>query len=144
MLQKLSFLRWHPFALFATGFFVVFGCAIYIYFFLDWVEYPEDENSLKYCYSPNHEYYITMWQSPWASHADEKSVRGTAKLYDKTGKLLYSHRAYISFEFGPRWFDGPAAHHWSVAYLDGEEPGWYFILPSSPGHDYSGPNRVCY
>ena len=145
MLQKSSFLKRHLCAVItATVFMVLGGGGLCLLFFLDWVKYPKDENALEYCYSPNHEYYITRWQSPWASYTDEMFVRGTAKLYDKTGKLLYSNKTDLSFEFGPWWIDDPAGRRSSVVYQGTEKPGWGYNLPSSPGHDYSGPSRKCY
>ncbi|MDR2924533.1 MAG: hypothetical protein LBU76_01010 [Azoarcus sp.] len=144
MLQKSSFLEEYLSEIITTTFFVALVGAIYVCFFLDWIRYPRGENVLKYCYSPNHEYYITLWQSPWASQTDERFVVGTAKLYDKTGKLLYSNKTHISLEYGPIWGDYSDGR--SVVFYQGtEEPGWGYDLPTPSGRrDYSGPSRNCY
>ncbi|MDR2924535.1 MAG: hypothetical protein LBU76_01020 [Azoarcus sp.] len=143
MLQKSSFLEEYLSEIITTAFFVAIVGAIYVCFFLDWVKYPSYSNTIEYCYSPNHEYYVLRWQSPWSATTDQLHVKGTAKLYDKTGKLLYSSKTDLSEEFGPIWGDYSDGR--SVVFYGGtEEPGWGYDLPSSPGHDYSMPNRKCY
>jgi hypothetical protein len=146
MLQKSSFLKEHLRAIAIVASLVVIGGAIYVCFFLDWVKYPIYEDAIDYCYSPNHEYYVVRRQSWWNSKFDQTYVRGTAKLYDKTGKLLYSDKTYLSLEAGPWWVDDAAGKRPSVVYQSTEKPGWGYDLPSSPGIDYSvgQNNRKCY
>jgi hypothetical protein len=78
------------------------------------------------CYSPNHEYYIVRYESI-VSHKfiRRNEVLGTAKLYNKEGKLLYSAKALLDLEYGPFWFGD------SVAYF--ASPEWYFKTPTPTG-----------
>ena len=88
------------------------------------------------CYSANHEYYITRHQTLW-----EKVTKtyphefGTAKLFDKNGKLLYEGKSYLNDQVGPGWLKDPN----EVFFQDGGEiTDWSYRLPSSPGGAKSG------
>jgi hypothetical protein len=57
--------------------------------------------------SPNGEYYITTHQTPWEkfwnTYPDEY---GTARLYDKTGRLLHEGKTYFGYNgAGPYWVE---------------------------------------
>ena len=111
--------------------------AIYPIFILDWWGYPGGRSEELRCYSPNHEYYIVRLQTPFnALVADSVHVSGTAKLYDKSGTMLYQGETLLSAQFGPEWGVGlgRAGDKYSVFFLgrdDGEE--WGVELPTSPG-----------
>jgi hypothetical protein len=146
MLPNSSFLlkRYLPTILIAS-LLAVAGGAIYVGFIWDWVKYPNFEGALERCYSPNHEYYIVFRQSWLESKSYQPHARGTAKLYDKTGKLLYSNKTYLSLEFGPTWSDDIRGHPGAVSFQGTEEPGWGYDLPSPTGiSNYSGSSRRCY
>jgi hypothetical protein len=69
---------------------------------------------------------------------------GTARLYDRSGKLLYEQKTQINEEFGPEWLGGhedDPMHRPVVFYQGIEDPGWRFILPESPGS--AGMNQRC-
>ena len=143
MLPKSSFLKRHLHVVVTAAAFVFLGGAIYIFFFLDWVKYPSYLEKTEYCYSPNHEYYITLWQSAWSAKTDQLYAKGTAKLYDKTGKLLYSGKTFLSNEFGPLWADNPYGKS-SVVFVE-SSVNWSFELPTSPGRAPKSPsNRGCF
>jgi hypothetical protein len=104
---KKWFFHKHPFLTAAaaalTAWIAVCLTVFYVLFVWDWVRYPcyapnalFCENPVELCYSPNHEYYIAMTQTLFNSHLDQLYVSGTAKLYDKTGKLLESVAKYIA------------------------------------------------
>lgn len=140
--QNFPFMKQHPLTAFFTAFFVVLAGGIYVLFFLDWIRYPSYANgdvSSYRCYSPNREYYVERWQSPWSAVQDQLYVAGTAKLYDKTGMLLYSNKANLSTEFGPEWFDESLSHS-SVFYQGSYD--WIYQLPS-PSGDTGSNNRGC-
>jgi len=79
----------------------------------------------KNCYSPNHEYYIKRYQTPFQAIQDQLYAYGYAILYDKTGKKLFEGKTYVGND-NPYWFDD------SVAFM-GSNDDWYVKLPSSPG-----------
>lgn len=100
------------------------------------------------CYSPNHAFYVkrhqTLWQATNLSHSSEF---GTASLFDKSDKLLYANETSINGEAGPMWFDGiPGTSRErdlpKVFFMNNQDPGWIFILPSSPGN--GNVNNNCY
>jgi hypothetical protein len=110
-------------------------------------------NSLDYpsyakgpCYSPNHAYYVTRHQTLWqALTTSSQDDFGTARLFDRAGKLLYEKETPINEEFGPQWSGGskndPTSR--SMVYYQGtENPGWMFDLPEYSGK--SNPNKSCY
>lgn len=103
------------------------------------------------CYSPNHEYYIVRLQTPFrALMRISLDPIGTAKLYDKTGNLLYQGKAWLDFQGGPKWSRGLSAQgDKPVAYfmdLDGEDTGdgWMYYLPSSPGEYHGKLEKHCF
>ena len=98
------------------------------------------------CYSPNHAYYVTRHQTLWeAMHISTPHDYGIARLYDRSGKLLYEKETLIDGEFGPEWlggFEDDPMNRPRVFYQGTEEPGWTFDLPAYPGKSNS--NRNCY
>jgi hypothetical protein len=70
---------------------------------------------------------------------------GTARLFDRSGKLLYEKEAYIGEQAGPSWLDRPEndpVNPSEVFYQDGGGPEWGFVLPTSPGKEI--PFTNCY
>jgi hypothetical protein len=133
-MSKKSFFHKHPvlttFAAALSPWVVVF----YVLFAWDWVRYPCDtpnglicENPVELCYSPNHEYYIVMTQTPFNAVQDQLYVSGTAKLYDKTGKLLYKGKTGFGETGTPAWRSKP------VVYFPSDIGDWWYDLPTSPG-----------
>jgi hypothetical protein len=118
-------------------FFLAIACMLW-YAVFEWpvVDYPSYAKGP--CYSPNHAYYITrhqtLWQSTNLSHSSEF---GTARLFNRSGKLLYQKDTSLGGQAGPMWFDGApsrSADPPQVFFMDNTDPGWIFILPSSPGN----------
>lgn len=91
------------------------------------------------CYSANHLYYITRHQTAW-----ERLTRsypheyGTARLYDRSGKLLYEAKT--------RMGGGMSGPHWLPESVSmGEDDSgnfWESPLPVPPGDDRM--SRDCY
>lgn len=121
----------------ASASLLLLAFAAYLVFYLDWMVYsggwPDEER----CYSANHEYYIVRLQTPFnALVADSVHVSGTAKLYDKSGNMLYQGATMLSAQFGPEWSAGYGApgERYSVFFVGREEgKEWGFELPTSPG-----------
>jgi hypothetical protein len=120
-------------------------CVIW-YLIFEWpiVHYPS--YAKEPCYSPNGEYYITRYQTPWQSvFLSDPIAFGTARLFDRSGKLLYEKEAYIGEEAGPTWLDmtgsDPALPS-EVFYMDGGGPEWGFTLPTPPGKEI--PFKKCH
>ncbi|MDR1662129.1 MAG: hypothetical protein LBR95_06855 [Azoarcus sp.] len=110
-----------------AGFAMLMVALWYVIFKWDWVEWIDPSYEGLYCHSPNREYYVLRYQSVFdAIFLKRWHVYGTAKLYSKDGKLLYSERALLSMEYGPYWFGN------SVAYF-GREPDWYYKTPTPTG-----------
>jgi hypothetical protein len=116
------------------------------YSLFEWrgVDYPSYNKGP--CYSPNHAYYITRHQTLWESLGVRfNSGSGSARLFDRSGKLLYEGETLISEEFGPEWFNGSghdSSDHPAVFYLGNSGTAWLFTLPDSPGKGIR--NRSCY
>lgn len=98
----------------------------------EWNSFHFTEYADELCYSANHEYYITRHQTLW-----EKLTKtypheyGTAKLFDKTGKLLYEGKIHLNPQNGPGWLS-----NLNEVYFQGgasTEDTWIYKLPSSPG-----------
>ena len=113
---------------------VILLCICYLVFFC--YVFTDDIR----CYSPNHAYYIVEYRQ-LISISKEFQV-GTAKLYDKTGKLLYQNDTILNGQFGPNWLSLPTRN--TLFYQGLEEPGWGHELPTSPGEDFSTPNKTCF
>ena len=98
------------------------------------------------CFSPNHAFYIKRYQTLWESMGVRFGADlGTARLYDRSNKLLYEGETYVKGGFGPEWVNGSKddpANPLKVFYQGIENPGWSFILPYSPG--VGSPNGDCY
>jgi hypothetical protein len=76
-----------------------------------------------------------MTQTPFSSQLDQLYVSGTAKLYDKKGKLLYKGKTTFG-EAGPMWFEDQSPGREGTVFFIGEElqeGGWGYDLPTSPG-----------
>lgn len=120
----------------------------YVVFQWDWVTYTDGGTTAQErCYSPNHEYYVVR------SHSLIRSLMpiafepafGTAKLYDKSGRLLYSGKTFLDFQAGPLWGGGPTADGEKYAvWFMGDLNNWLFTLPSTPGEDFSTPEKHCF
>jgi hypothetical protein len=116
----------------------------------DCVTYTASEPGEERCYSPNHEYYVVRLQTPFnALVADPLYVRGTAELYDKTGRLLYSGKTDLDYDAGPTWAEGIASDGGtsSVSFIGNSmvEGEWFAVLPSSPGKALpSEPAKPCF
>jgi hypothetical protein len=128
----------------------------FVIFQWDWVRYPCDlqtsptcSNPVEYATSPNGEYYIVRLQTPFEAAFEEPLYAvGTAKLYNKHGKLLYSGKAHLGEDYGPNWCAAcspPGAqvvcneersceivprNKVPTVYFD--QSDWDFALPSSP------------
>jgi hypothetical protein len=70
-----------------------------------------------------------MTQTPFNSQLDQLYVSGTAKLYDKTGKLLYKGKTGFG-EAGPIWSEGKQP---IVFFQSTDLEYWRYDLPTSPG-----------
>ena len=133
-----------------VGLAVALIAAWYVVFEWDVVTYANGRTDEARCYSPNHEYYVVRSQTPFnALVADPLYVEGTAKLYDKTGTLLYKAKTLLSGMSGPMWFDAFAGDPPSVSYTGNSnenEPGggWGYVLPTSPGKNPSGIEKRCF
>ena len=115
----------------------------------DLIVYTGGVQNSERCYSPNHEYYIVRLHTPIRAllTITLEPDFGTAKLYDKSGKLLYSGKTLLDFQAGPHWSAGWHGEKSSVFFMGnlGEEKpdgGWGVDLPTSPG-DIT-PLRNCY
>ncbi|MDR2207670.1 MAG: hypothetical protein LBE22_01655 [Azoarcus sp.] len=98
----------------------------FVLFRWNFVPYPTDSGYGPFvCYSPNHEYFIKRYQTPFEAIQDQLYADGYAILYDKTGKKIYEGKTHIGND-NPYWFDD------SVAFF-GSSDEWYYKLPSSPG-----------
>lgn len=129
--------NWLAFAVtFCAFWHLVFGWPI-----LDYPSYAKGP-----CYSPKHSFYVTRHQSLWeASNISTPHDFGTARLYDRSGNLLYEEKTLINEEFGPLWrekFKNNPTDQSTVFYQGTEAPGWIFRLPDSPGA--GNPNKSCY
>ena len=115
----------------------------YVVFEWDWLVYTDGRPSDERCYSPNHEYYVVRLQTPIRTLLEPI---GTAKLYDKSGKLLYKARTVLTGEAGPRWYDEFAGKSSSVMFIGNlsDEWEWRFDLPSSPGNNPSKLEKRCF
>lgn len=119
----------------------------YVVFECDWITYTGGAPSQERCYSPNREYYVVRLQSPFhALFTDSLYAEGTAKLYDKSGKQLYTAQTSLSSRDGPMWFDGFSGERPSVTYIGDLSSRWEWKtdLPSSPGRYPSEPQRSCF
>jgi hypothetical protein len=117
---------------------VVLVAAWFLFFEYDWIGYPRYEWGDEICYSPNHEYYIVRLQTPFSAlfSSDPLYTIGTAKLYDKSGKLLYKGKTLLDGEAGPMWagaeINKPCVFF--VGLADGvDSRDWWYDLPTSPG-----------
>lgn len=115
----------------------------------DCVTYTASQLGEERCYSPNHEYYVVRLQTPFnALVADPLYVRGTAKLYDKAGKLLYSGKTDLDDGAGPTWAEGIASEGGtsSVSFIGNSmsEGEWFSALPASPGKAPPKMSRHCF
>jgi hypothetical protein len=122
-----------------AGFIILSGLLWVFIFNWDWVRWPNySENEIR-CYSPSGEYYILRRQSLFNAmfFSPQDRVYGTARLYNKNGKLLYSEKTILSSEFGPHWFGN------SVAYF-GTLPEWYFKPPTPTGVQVATGIGECY
>ena len=125
------------------------GLALFWFVLFQWrfLPYPLDSRyGPKTCYSPNHEYYVKRYQTPFEYFIafDPLYAKGIAILYDKTGKEIYRGYAPISAMFGPDWFSivGPDWSHNSVGYYDTNS--WYTKLPSFPGEHPDRSSLGCF
>lgn len=94
---------------------------------------PDSGDYGRPCYSPNHEYYIERYTTPFQSLfiIPSHSKPGFAILYDKTGKELYRGSAYDIYK--PGWFGD------KVGFFGGWGPDYYEPkLPSSAGDRFIG------
>lgn len=110
-------------------------CAVYLVFGWESFDYPPWDP--RPCYSPNHTYYITrhqsLWEKLWRTYPDEY---GTARLYDKSGKLLHEGKTeFGGDELGPRWFEDEVSMG-----EDNNRQLWIAPLPTSPGEHVRRPN----
>jgi hypothetical protein len=142
MFPKFRLFKKHP----KTAIAIALAAAWFVLFQWDWMPYPHyrdgssDGSIDGRCYSPNHEYYIVRLQTPFNRLEDQLYVHGTAKLYDKMGKLLYSGRTWLSGEAGPSWVDSGNS---SSVHFQGDD-NWIFSLPTPPGRNFSIPNGHCF
>lgn len=126
----------------------VWVAAAYIFWYalFEWnsIDYPNYAKGP--CYSPNHAYYITRHQTLAESiHLLTPHDYGTARLFDRSGKLLYEKETLIDGEGGPQWYGGfknDPMNKPTVFFQGTENPGWTFDLPEYPGKSVS--NRKCY
>lgn len=103
------------------------GCGWYLVCGRDSFDYPSGKPWR--CYSANHEYYITTRQTLWETiFRTYPYDYGTARLYDKTGKLLYQGKTTFGEGRGPRWFPNRV----SMGTSDGGK-FWEAPLPVPPG-----------
>ena len=118
-------------ALLAGLWFLIFGW--------DWNRWPKYAMEELRCYSPNGEYYVVRFQSlaNRIFYPRQDHVYGTAKLYNKDGKFLYSEKTILGSEYGPQWFGN------SVAYF-GTSPEWYFKPPTTTGVQEATGIGECY
>lgn len=91
------------------------------------------------CYSSNHMYYVTqhqtLWEKLWRTYPDEY---GTARLYDRSGKLLYEGKTQTGDAgLGPRWFQERVSMG-----EDNSGKLWEARLPVPPGDERM--RRTCY
>ena len=118
--------------------------AYYVVFEWEGVEYPSYDKGP--CYSPNHAFYITRHQTLWQStNLSHPAAFGAARLFDRSGRLLYEKETFIDGQAGPQWSGGPrngSTDNWVVYYQGTDEPGWWFDLPEDPGR--GNPNIKCY
>jgi len=100
----------------------------FLIFDWDWNRWPRWAHNEVKCYSPNGDYYVLRYQSLFESFFSIKqdSVYGTVKIYDKTGKFLFSGKARLGTEYGPHWFGD------SIGYM-GFSSEWVYETPSSTG-----------
>lgn len=116
-------------------FFVLLVASCY-YFVCDCQIYGRSANGGSRIYSPNGEYYVVRYLSPFRRHfLAGMSPLGTAKLFDRNGKLLHSGPAMVEEEFGPFWHDScrkAFLTNW-VEFMGMDDPTWAFNLPTSPG-----------
>lgn len=116
------------------------------YALFEWkiVDYPSHAEGP--CYSPNNAYYVTRHQTPWQStNLSYPAAYGTARLFDRSGRLLYEEETFIDGQGGPQWSGGPkdgSTNEWVVYYQGTEDPGWMFYLPEDPGR--GNPDIKCY
>lgn len=120
----------------------------YVTFEWDWLTYTDGgPTAQERCYSPNHEYYIVRYQSLVRAllPLTFEPAFGTAILYDKLGKRLYSGKTFLDFQAGPLWGGGTTVdgEKYSVWFM-GDSNDWLFILPSPPGEDFSIPEKHCF
>ncbi|MDM0077493.1 hypothetical protein QTH90_24015 [Variovorax sp. J2P1-59] len=112
------------------------GCAWYLVFKWNALDYPYNNPYP----SPNGEYYITrhqtVWERLWRTYPDQY---GTARLYEKTGKLLYEGKTRFGDGAGPHWFPGfdGDPHPKPKVFMSEDDDGqyWNYELPTSPGRD---------
>lgn len=123
-----------------------FAAVSFWYGIFEWNIFDYPSHAKGPCYSPNHAYYVTRHQTPWqVMTTRSQSEFGTARLFDRSGKLLYENETDINGEFGPEWlsgFENDPMHPPKVFYQGIAEPGWTFTLPESPGIGQM--NRNCY
>lgn len=126
------------------SFATITGALWYVIFQWNSVDYPNYAKGP--CYSPNHAYYITRHQTLWqATNLSYPADFGTARLFDRLGKLLYEGPTFIDGQAGPFWssgFENDPSYRPEVFYVDGGGPNWGFVLSESPGE--GNPNKNCY
>lgn len=104
----------------------------------EWVTYDQGDGLGARCYSPNHQYYIVRLQTPLRSAFPlESDVKGTAKLFDRSGTLLFSGTARLDFDAGPWWGGAQTerGEEYSVLFQStaSENRAWLASLPADPG-----------
>lgn len=124
----------------------VFAAFTFWYVVFEWnsVDYPSYAKGP--CYSPNHAYYVTRHQTLWQATSLSHSTNfGTARLFDRSGKLLYAAETLVDEQAGPVWLGGfknDPTHPPKVFFTGNDGSSWKFILSESPGN--GNLNRVCY
>jgi hypothetical protein len=116
----------------AAAILIAIAAAFYYLIFYDRMDFDDDDSR---CYSPNHEFYvlgkISVYTSFMSNFIPSLRHKGTAKLYDKTGKLLFSVKGVDLYNGGPYW---PSRWPKNTEVQFGNIHDMFgFKLPSSPG-----------
>jgi len=121
---------------------IFIGCVALLWFVLfDWhfILYSSaPDYEPKICFSPNHEYYIKRFQTPFQAIFYKLDPKGIAILYDKSGKEL--RRGFVKFFAGPIWSTFYAK---SSVYYEGVDYDFHMDLPSLAG-EHPDRNRGCF
>jgi hypothetical protein len=122
---------------------IVVGSVVLLWFVIfEWhfVSYTSDSpyNRADTCFSPNHEYYIKRYQTPFQTVMFKINPKGIAILYDKSGKELT--RGFVLLRDGPIW---STFYTKSAVYYEGLDSNFYMDLPSLAGEHPDG-ERGCF